>query len=116
MHDRIKTMLLEALAACTPTAGADGEEATPRLDPCADENEYASRVAEVGIALSLRRRMRDRRLEVELALKRLEEGSYGVCDECGDDIGLARLMANPSATLCVHCQAERERGLLLRCA
>jgi DnaK suppressor protein len=116
MHETLKTMLLEALTACTPAVSLEDEDASPRLDPCADENEYASRVAEVGIALSLRRRMRERRLEIEGALKRLDAGSYGTCDECGDDIGLARLMASPAATLCVHCQADRERGPRLRCA
>lgn len=115
MHETLKIMLLEALDACTPQLDAEVDEAASRLDPCADENEYASRLSEVGIALSLRRRMRERRREIESALKRLDAGSYGLCDECGDDIGLARLMATPSATLCVHCQAERERGLL-RCA
>ncbi len=116
MYETLKKMLLETMEACTPRTEHDGEDATPRLDPCADENEYASRVAEVGIALSLQGRMRERRRQAEAALKRLDSGDYGLCDDCGEAIGLARLMANPATSLCVHCQAERERAPWLRCA
>lgn len=50
---------------------------------------------------------RDRRLigEIHEALTRVREGEYGVCQECGEDIGLARLRAQPTAALCVHCKA-----------
>lgn len=114
MNEHLKSLLLQALAACTPAPLADDDQ--PRLDPCADENEFASRVTELGVSLSLRGRMRERRRQVEEALRRLDLGGYGQCEECGDDIGSARLMANPVATLCVHCQAEMERSALLRCA
>ena len=54
--------------------------------------------------------------ELETALKKLSENDYGVCEECGDNIGVARLKANPSARLCVLCQSEVEDGLGRRCA
>lgn len=114
MHEHLKTILLQSLAACTPAPQTDDDQ--PRLDPCADENEFASRVAELGVSISLRGRMRERRRQVEDALRRLDLGGYGLCEECGDDIGTARLMANPVATLCVHCQADQERAALRRCA
>lgn len=114
MHEHLKNLLLQSLAACTPTLPP--EEDQPRLDPCADENEFASRVAEMGVSLSLRGRMQQRRRQVEDALRRLDLGGYGLCEDCGDEIGAARLMANPVATLCVHCQAELERAALRRCA
>jgi len=41
---------------------------------------------------------------------------YGVCEDCGDDIALARLLANPTARLCVNCQSDRESSPFLRCA
>ncbi len=115
MHEHLRALLLEALCACSQPAPPEGEE-SPRLDPCADENEYASRVAEVGVALCLRQRQRDRRRLIEDALRRLDLGGYGLCEECGEDIGPARLAANPEAALCVHCQCDLERGPVLRCA
>lgn len=114
MHEHLKSILLQSLAACTPALHPDDDQ--PRLDPCADENEFASRVAEMGVSLSLRGRMQQRRRQVEEALRRLDLGGYGLCEDCGDEIGAARLMANPVATLCVHCQAEQERAALRRCA
>jgi len=47
---------------------------------------------------------------IELALERIEEGSYGVCDECGAKIPKARLNALPYAPLCVKCAGQMERG------
>lgn len=51
-------------------------------------------------------RERDRRLigEIHEALARVKDGEYGICQECGEEIGLARLRAQPTATLCVHCK------------
>lgn len=46
---------------------------------------------------------------IEIALDRLAEGKYGVCQQCGDKIGPARLRALPTATLCIDCATERER-------
>ena len=46
--------------------------------------------------------------EVERALEKLDEGSYGVCDDCGEEIPMARLEALPTATTCVTCAEARE--------
>jgi RNA polymerase-binding transcription factor DksA len=48
--------------------------------------------------------------EVERALHRLEQGTYGICEDCGRPIAAARLAARPSANLCVDDQARRERA------
>lgn len=111
MQGTLRQQLLTALDGLAVPACPDAEmDDTPRLDACADENEYASRVVEVGMQLALRRRMEARRQEIEEALSRMDVGGYGVCEECGDDIGAARLFANPTARLCVHCQSDRESG------
>jgi len=117
MQEMLRKRLLDAMDACCLKACPDADlDDQPRLDACADENEYASRVVEVGMQLALRRRLEERRVEIEEALGRLDAGNYGVCEDCGEDIGLARLMASPTASLCVHCQADSERGPLKRCA
>jgi DnaK suppressor protein len=48
--------------------------------------------------------------ELDAALERIRDASYGKCDICGGDIPPARLQALPFATLCVKCQAEAEKG------
>jgi DnaK suppressor protein len=52
---------------------------------------------------------RDKLLQIERALGRIEDGSYGVCESCGQPIGKMRLMAFPRATLCMTCKQREER-------
>ena len=47
--------------------------------------------------------------QIERALAHIEDGSYGVCDSCGNPIGKNRLMAVPHATLCMSCKQREER-------
>ncbi len=48
--------------------------------------------------------------ELDAALERIRDATYGECDTCGGDIPPARLQARPFATLCVKCQTEAEEG------
>lgn len=61
-------------------------------------------------ALELRTRDRERKLlkKVQSAIKRIDDGDYGFCEETGDPIGVARLMARPTATLSLEAQQRRE--------
>ena len=61
-------------------------------------------------ALELRTRDRERKLlkKVKAALKRIEDGDYGWCEETGEPIGVARLIARPTATLSLEAQPRRE--------
>jgi DnaK suppressor protein len=61
-------------------------------------------------ALELRTRDRERKLlkKIEQALRRIEDGSYGYCEETGDAIGIPRLIARPTATLTIEAQSRRE--------
>lgn len=47
--------------------------------------------------------------DIDAALKRIEDGTYGICSNCGKPISPERLEARPWATLCIDCQRERER-------
>jgi len=62
-------------------------------------------------ALELRTRDRERKLlkKIDQALERVTDSSYGFCEETGEPIGLARLLARPTATLSVEAQSRRER-------
>jgi DnaK suppressor protein len=46
---------------------------------------------------------------LEAARDRLAQGAYGVCIDCGNDIGFERLKASPSAVRCIHCQERHEK-------
>jgi DnaK suppressor protein len=61
-------------------------------------------------SFTLRIRDRERKLiaKIEEALRRLEDGSYGVCEECGGKINTARLKARPVTTLCIDCKSVQE--------
>ena len=67
--------------------------------------------SETDRALELRTRDRQRKLisKIDEALRRLEDGSYGFCEETGEPIGLARLEARPIATLSLEAQERHER-------
>jgi len=74
-----------------------------------DPNDRATLESE--FALELRTRDRERKLirKIEEALSRIEDGSYGYCNETGEPIGVKRLEARPVATLCLEAQERRER-------
>ncbi len=74
-----------------------------------DPNDRATQESE--FSLELRTRDRERKLirKIDEALKRIEDGSYGYCNETGEEIGVKRLEARPVATLSIEAQERRER-------
>ena len=75
------------------------------------EPDIADRASlETDRALELRTRDRERKLisKIDEALGRIEDGSYGKCEECGQDIGIERLRARPVTTLCIDCKSLQE--------
>jgi len=80
------------------------DEATVFADP----NDRASQ--ETDIAIELRNRDRERKLikKIDETLSRIESGDYGFCDKCGVEVGIKRLEARPTATLCIDCKTLEE--------
>ncbi|MGB0934960.1 MAG: RNA polymerase-binding protein DksA [Alphaproteobacteria bacterium] len=77
-----------------------------------EEPDIADRAStETDRALELRTRDRERKLisKIDEALQRIEDGEYGYCEETGDPIGIARLIARPIATLSIEAQERHER-------
>ena len=74
----------------------------------ADPNDRASQ--ESDMALELRNRDRERKLikKIDETIARIDSGDYGYCDSCGVEIGLRRLEARPTATLCIDCKTLDE--------
>jgi DnaK suppressor protein len=75
---------------------------------CADINEYASLVSDAQIKVAMHARTSLQIRDIQSALEKMEYAGYGFCEECGEFIGIPRLKARPTATLCVECQASRE--------
>ncbi|MFL6971606.1 MAG: RNA polymerase-binding protein DksA [Xanthobacteraceae bacterium] len=80
------------------------DEATVFADP----NDRASQ--ESDMALELRNRDRERKLikKIDETIARIDADEYGYCDSCGVEIGLKRLEARPTATLCIDCKTLDE--------
>ena len=74
-----------------------------------DQADSGSKTAERDAATSLLKTLLDRRSQAELAMQRLEDGSYGNCEGCHNPIPVERLEVFPSATTCVNCKQVRER-------
>ncbi len=86
------------------------EDLTGNSELFADPADRAT--AESDRSFTLRIRDRERRLirKINEALQRIEEGRYGECEECGEDIGVPRLKARPVTTLCINCKSRQEEG------
>jgi DnaK suppressor protein len=75
-----------------------------------EEGELATEIIEVEKELILEKRVRDKLAEVERALHKFDQGTYDLCDICGQPIEPARLEALPQANLCLSCKARRAKN------
>ena len=73
-----------------------------------DPNDRATQESEFTIELRARDRERKLIRKIDEALKSIESGDYGFCESCGVEIGLRRLEARPTATLCIDCKTLQE--------
>lgn len=85
----------------------EGKES--ELDDGMDTYDLASEERDREISLILSDRDRGKLQAIENALDRIEEGEYGICEDCEEEIAQARLEALPFTRLCVACQEEREK-------
>lgn len=74
-----------------------------------DPNDRATHESEATLELRTRDRYRKLIGKIDAALRRIDRGEYGYCEETGEPIGIARLDARPIATLCVEAQEAHER-------
>ena len=100
LNERKRDLIVEA------SRTVDGMEDS--RDEISDPSDRAA--LEDNRTLTLRIRDRERKLitKIEEALGRIDDGSYGVCEECGGAIAVERLRARPVTTLCITCKAEQE--------
>jgi DnaK suppressor protein len=81
------------------------------LDPDDFPDEMDAASSEINLAFTGRLRERERHLlaKIEQALEKIESNTFGLCENCGEEIGIKRLDARPVAELCIDCKSEQER-------
>lgn len=108
--DKFKSLLSEKRRRLLEQANETLEnEMVLSTDDRFDEVDQAS--SEYMQAFSFRLRGRERHLlnKIELALKKMEDGTYGICEECEEPISNKRLEARPEAPLCIQCKEAQEK-------
>ncbi len=78
--------------------------------PFGKREEEATETSELEKRLALEKQAGDLLADVEHALHKFEEGTYGLCDTCGQSIDLARLEALPQANLCLSCKSQQSKN------
>lgn len=89
-------------AESTVSGMTDGKENFP------DPTDRAALESDRNFLLRIRDRERKLINKIGEALERLEDGTYGICESCGEDISEERLKARPMATLCIDCKKRQE--------
>jgi DnaK suppressor protein len=81
------------------------------LDPDDFPDEIDTASSEANLAFQGRLREREHGLigKINRALEKIEEGIFGECESCGEDIGAKRMQARPMAQLCIDCKGEQEQ-------
>ena len=81
---------------------------TDNNDNYPDPTDRATAESDRNFELRIRDRERKLLSKIKAAIERIEEGVYGICDECGQDITPKRLEARPVTTLCIDCKTKQE--------
>jgi len=81
------------------------------LDPDDFPDEIDTASSEINLQFTGRLREREQGLlaKIDTALQKMDDGEFGKCVTCGEDIGVKRLRARPVAELCIDCKAEQEK-------
>ena len=108
--DKFKKLLLERKNAIIQSAESARERAMA-VEQADLPDEVDMATSETGQALNLR--LRDRELvllrKIDKTIAKIDEGEFGVCERCGEDISSKRLEARPVAQLCIRCKEEIEK-------
>lgn len=85
------------------------EESSFDTDDLPDEFDQANSEYAQSLVFRLRDREKWLMAKIDKALKKIEDGEFGVCEDCGEDIAVKRLEARPVTTLCIRCKEEQEK-------
>ena len=113
MNDKNLLKFRTQLEEMKETINSDAErtlsEMTTQNGNIPDPNDRATIESDRNFELRIRDRERKLMNKVEKALARIDDGSFGTCDDCGEDIADKRLEARPVAKFCIDCKTKQEQ-------
>ncbi len=104
-----RDLLNARLDALIANAGTHTRSLVEKRDAHADQADMASEESEREFSMRLADHERNTIQQIRQALKRIDQGEYGYCAACGEDIGHRRLMARPMTSQCIDCKTEAEQ-------
>ena len=104
-----KQMLNQKINELLGEAGKTVSEMTNGKENYPDPNDRASLESDRNFELRIRDRERKLIMKMQEAIKRIEDGTFGICEVCGGPISEKRLMARPVTTLCIDCKTKQEK-------
>ena len=102
LEEQRVTLLKEAMAAISTNKN-------PELETYSDPGDQASAESDRNFLIRLKEREQKLIKKIDLALEQIKNGTFGICEDCGKEIGFKRLKARPVATLCIDCKTNAEK-------
>jgi DnaK suppressor protein len=104
-----KALLTQKINELLSEAGKTVSEMTNGKENYPDPNDRASLESDRNFELRIRDRERKLIMKMQEAIKRIDDGIFGICDVCGGPISEKRLIARPVTTLCIDCKTKQEK-------
>jgi DnaK suppressor protein len=104
-----KALLTQKINELLSEAGKTVTEMTNGKENYPDPNDRASLESDRNFELRIRDRERKLIMKMQEAIKRIDDGVFGICEVCGGPISEKRLMARPVTTLCIDCKTKQEK-------
>ena len=109
-----RTMLIQKINELLSEAGKTVSEMTNGKENFPDPNDRASLESDRNFELRIRDRERRLIVKMQEAIKRIDDGTFGVCEDCGGPISEKRLTARPVTTDCINCKTKQEKAEKLK--
>lgn len=103
-----RKLLTERLDALLHEAAKSVNDITPSEGSVGDFSDQAAVESNRGFVLRMKDRDRKLMVKIRETLDRIDQGTCGICEECGEEISEKRLMARPVTTLCIDCKTRQE--------
>jgi DnaK suppressor protein len=104
-----RVMLTQKVAELLEDAGKTVSEMTVSKENFPDPNDRASLESDRNFELRIRDRERKLIAKMQEAIRRIDEGTFGICGDCGGPISEKRLLARPVTTQCIDCKTKQEK-------
>ncbi len=107
--EEFREILNQQLKELLSDADKTVNDMTEEVENFPDPTDRASLESDRNFELRIRDRERKLINKIKQALERIEEGTFGLCESCEEEIGVERLKVRPVTTLCIDCKTEQER-------